>query len=229
MSVFLTVLSVIAAVTGGLIALVIIVFLCLLPIKAEIDTGYNKDDGFFLRAKYFLFSFTLFPPTSKDKKEKKKEEPPSSDENGSEEESEEDKSAKETEEKRSRKENVIVRKARSMGISDYITLISYVKDMLGKIRFGDLCINIIAGSDDASKTAVIYGALTAAIFPLIGRIHNEKKAKYIDAHINADFGTEKTFTDIYAEVYIRTIHAVALAFKTLIYILRIKENNNGRK
>jgi hypothetical protein len=257
MSVFLTVLSVLGAVVGGIFALVIIAFLAILPIKAEVDIGYNNEDKFLLRIKYFLFSYTFFPSKKKKKPENKQneDETPASDGNqtdtdGKHEEKKQDKppdhgkatkkkdndgknsdpEAENSDKKPEKsKENFFSKKAKQMGISDYITLLGYVKDMLGKIRFGDILINLIFGSDDASKTAMIYGTAPSAIFPLIGRIHNEKKAKYIDAHINADFASETTFADVYAEVYIRTIHAVALAAKALIYIMKIKENDNGRK
>ena len=257
MSVFLTVLSVAGAVVGGIVALMIIVFLALLPIKAEVDIGYNDEDKFLLRIKYFLFSYTFFPSKKKNKPENRQneDEMSASDDNQADtddkhEEKKQDKppdhgketgkkdtdgknsdAATENSDNKPKKndENFFIRKAKQMGISDYITLLGYVKDMLEKIRFGDICINLVFGTDDASKTAMIYGTATSAIFPLIGRIHNEKKAKYIDAHINADFASETTFADVYAEVYIRTIHAVALAAKAFIYIMKIKENDNGRK
>lgn len=250
MSVFLTVLSVIGAVLGGIAALVIIVFLALLPVKAEVDIGYNNEDKFLLRVKYFLFSFTVFPKKQKKKEDEKpkEEENSATDDNKTdtdekklqqsgasteEKDSDAEKNSDDTEndDNKTEKNNdsFFMRKAKLMDISDYITLLGYVKDMLGKIRFGDLCVNLVFGSDDASKTAMVYGTATAAIFPLIGRIYNEKKAKYIDAHINADFASETTYADVYAEVYIRTVYAVALAAKVLIYLLKIKENDNGRK
>ena len=231
MSVFLTVLSVIGAVIGGILALILIVFLVLLPIKAEIDTGYNKDDGFFLRVKYFAFSYSIFPKL--ERKKKKKEKPENNDKPPEETDGKPDENAEQSEKtedkgKKAKKESSLGKKVRNLGMSDYLTLFGYVKDMLGKLRFGDLCINLIFGSDDASKTAVIYGAANAAVFPFIGKVHSEKKADYIDVHINADFASETTFADVYAEIYLRTVHAVALLFKALVYIMKKKENENGK-
>ena len=230
MSAFLTVLSVIGAVIGGITALILIVFLVLLPIKAEIDTGYNKDDGFFIRVKYFAFSYGIIPRQERKPKKKKKKDGtedtvrPESvpDERGAQPEKKTEKKEKQT------KESLISRKVKQLGMSDYLTLLGFVKEMLGKIRFGDLCINLIFGTDDAAKTAMFYGTATSAVFPLIGKIHNEKKADYIDVHINADFTSKKTFADVYAEIYLRTVHAVALLFKALVYILKKKENENGK-
>ena len=224
MSVFLTVLSVIGAVIGGILALILIVFLVLLPIKAEIDTGYNKDDGFFLRVKYFAFSYGIFP--KQERKKKNKDKPEETD--GKPDEGSEQSKKKEDKEKKTKKESSLEKKVRSLEMSDYLTLFGYVKDMLGKIRFGDLCINLIFASDDAAKTAVIYGAANAAVFPFIGKVYSQKKADCIDVHINADFASETTFADVYAEIYLRTVHAVALLFKALVYIMKKKENENGK-
>jgi len=213
MSIFLTVLSVIAAIIGGIIALIIALLLILMVIKAEIIVGYNKDEGFFLRARYGTVTINILPL----KKDKKKAEKPKKEEKKS-----------ESENKEEKKENFFSKKLKLMVVDDYLTLIGHVGTFLSRFRFGDINANIIVASDNAATTAQTYGALTAAIFPLLGKIHNAKKAKDIDVHINADFTSEKTFADIYIEIYVRTVHALALAFKALIHILKLKETNNGK-
>ncbi|MBR5721536.1 MAG: DUF2953 domain-containing protein, partial [Clostridia bacterium] len=161
-----------------------------------------------------------------ERKKKNKDKPEETD--GKPDEGSEQSKKKEDKEKKTKKESSLEKKVRNLGMSDYLTLFGYVKDMLGKLRFGDLCINLVFGSDDASKTAVIYGAANAAVFPFIGKVHSGKKADYIDVHINADFASETTFADVYAEIYLRTVHAVALLFKALVYIMKKKENENGK-
>ena len=213
MNILLTVLSVIAATAGGLLLLVALIFLILLPIKAEIIIGYNKEESFFLRVRYSAVSIDIFP-LKKGKKKKKDDRQTS-------------KKQDKTEEKE-KKENFFSKKIKAMVVDDYLTLLGHVGDFLTRFRFGDINANLVIASADAATTAKIYGTTTAVVFPILGKIHNEKLAKDIDVHINADFTAEKTYADVYIEIYVRTIHAIALALKALLHILKIKETNNGK-
>ena len=161
----------------------------------------------FLRVRYSAVSIDIF--TLKKSSQKKKE----------------DKKPKKEKEKQSeneKKENFFSKKIKTMVLDDYLTLLGHVGDFLSRFRFGDINANVMVASDDAATTAKNYGRLTAVVFPILGKIHNEKLAKDIDVHINADFTAEKTYADIYIEIYVRTVHAVALALKALIHILKIK-------
>lgn len=222
MSILLTALSVLAAIIGGLLLLVIAVFLILLPIKAEMIVGYNKEENFFLRARYSAVTIDIFP-IKKDKK--KKEAKPQS---KKEKKKSKSKAGEETADEKEKKDNFFMKKVKAMVLDDYLTLLGHVGNFLSKFRFGDINANIIVASDDAATTGKNYGRLTAAVFPILGKIHSEKRAKDIDVHINADFAAEKTYADIYIEIYVRTVHAIALALKALIHILKIKETNNGK-
>ena len=160
MSVFLTILSVAGAVIGCLLALVIIVFLVLLPIKAEVITGYNKDDGFFLKLRYFAFGFDVYPMKSKKKTKDGKEKKPVTDQNypPAEETAAEEKTDGKKKPDKPAREHLLARKIKSMGVDDYIALIGFAGDMLKKMRFGDFCLNLVLATDDAAKTATLYGA-----------------------------------------------------------------------
>ena len=74
MSILLTVLSVAAAIIGGILLIITAIFLILLTIKAEIIIGYNKEESFFLRVRYSAVSIDIFPlkKSSQKKKEDKK-------------------------------------------------------------------------------------------------------------------------------------------------------------
>ncbi|MBE6896787.1 MAG: DUF2953 domain-containing protein [Ruminococcaceae bacterium] len=220
MNILLTVLSVIAATAGGLLLLVALIFLILLPIKAEIIIGYNKEESFFLRVRYSAVSIDIFP-LKKGKKKKKDDRQTSKKQDKTGEESDK------TEEKE-KKENFFSKKIKAMVVDDYLTLLGHVGDFLTRFRFGDINANLVIASADAATTAKIYGTTTAVVFPILGKIHNGKLAKDIDVHINADFTAEKTYADVYIEIYVRTIHAIALALKALLHILKIKETNNGK-
>lgn len=213
MKILLTVLTIAAAVLGGIIALIIIIFLMILPVKAELITGYNADEKFFLRAKYSSFVMDLIPLSRKPRKK------------GSGENAEDNNSDKKTDRN---KKGIFERKLHMMQRSDYINLLGYVTDSLKKMRFGEIFANIIVSTEDAAETAILYGTLTGAVFPVLGRIDSSGKAKNINVHINADFAAGTTFADINVEVYLRTVHAVALALKVLIYILKLKEKENGK-
>ena len=214
MKIFLTILAVTAAVLGGLIALIIIAVLIILPVRAELIAGYNDDEKFFLRVKYSSFVLNIIPGNRSSSKKAKP-----------------DSSGKESEKNSSEKKKnkgLFARKLRLMHRNDYLMLLGYVRDSVKHMRFGEIFANLIVATEDAAATASYYGALNALIFPLIGKIHNDGKANNISVHINADFATTKTFADIYTEVYLRTVHAVALFFKVIIYILKLKEKDNGK-
>ncbi len=207
MSILLTVLSVAAAIIGGILLIITAIFLILLTIKAEIIIGYNKEESFFLRVRYSAVSIDIFPLKKSSQKKKEDKKP---------------KKEKEKQPENEKKENFFSKKIKAMVLDDYLTLLGHVGDFLSRFRFGDINANVMVASDDAATTAKNYGRLTAVVFPILGKIHNEKLAKDIDVHINADFTAEKTYADIYIEIYVRTVHAVALALKALIHILKIK-------
>ena len=207
MSILLTVLSVAAAIIGGILLIITAIFLILLTIKAEIIIGYNKEESFFLRVRYSAVSIDIFPLKKSSQKKKEDKKP---------------KKEKEKQPENEKKENFFSKKIKAMVLDDYLTLLGHVGDFLSRFRFGDINANIMVASDDAATTAKNYGRLTAVVFPILGKIHNGKLAKDIDVHINADFTAEKTYADIYIEIYVRTVHAVALALKALIHILKIK-------
>ena len=207
MSILLTILSVAAAIIGGILLIITAIFLILLTIKAEIIIGYNKEGSFFLRVRYSAVSIDIFPLKKSSQKKKEDKKP---------------KKEKEKQPENEKKENFFSKKIKTMVLDDYLTLLGHVGDFLSRFRFGDINANVMVASDDAATTAKNYGRLTAVVFPILGKIHNEKLAKDIDVHINADFTAEKTYADIYIEIYVRTIHAVALALKALIHILKIK-------
>jgi hypothetical protein len=207
MSILLTILSVAAAIIGGILLIITAIFLILLTIKAEIIIGYNKEESFFLRVRYSAVSIDIFPLKKSSQKKKEDKKP---------------KKEKEKQPENEKKENFFSKKIKAMVLDDYLTLLGHVGDFLSRFRFGDINANVMVASDDAATTAKNYGRLTAVVFPILGKIHNEKLAKDIDVHINADFTAEKTYADIYIEIYVRTVHAVALALKALIHILKIK-------
>lgn len=207
MSILLTILSVAAAIIGGILLILTAIFLILLTIKAEIIIGYNKEESFFLRVRYSAVSIDIFPLKKSSQKKKEDKKP---------------KKEKNQQSENEKKENFFSKKIKSMVLDDYLTLLGHVGDFLSRFRFGDINANVMVASDDAATTAKNYGRLTAVVFPILGKIHNEKLAKDIDVHINADFTAEKTYADIYIEIYVRTVHAVALALKALIHILKIK-------
>ncbi len=221
MTVFLNILSVIAAIIGGLLVFVAAVILVLLPIKAELIVGYNNEEKFFFKLRYAAASFGISSPKKTPQKPK---EPPVKKTDDPEDNKTDD--AKDS--KKEKKENFFSKKVNLLKVKNYIELLGYVGTFLKRFRFGEILANVVIASDDAAKTAMEYGAVTATVFPLLGKIHSEKLAKDIDVHINTDFTAKKTYADVYVEVYVRTIHILILAFKALIYLLKLKETNNGK-
>ena len=90
-------------------------------------------------------------------------------------------------------------------------------------------VHVKIASNDAAKTAIIYGAVSGAVACLIDAIDdftNLKKLKRKSVIIEPDFLSEKTQADIHAVLSISIYGAIATVFK-LVMDYTINKNKNG--
>ena len=192
-----------------IIAAILLLILAVLCAKLQIIVGSNDTSRFFLKIK--LANVPVFSLGDKSKGEKPKKEPKPKPE----------KKKKDKKEQKEKKRPGFTDKIKALKPEHYLKLLESLKDeIVKKLYFEVFKVNIVAANGDAAKTAVFYGQLNAAIFPLAGLIYNNKKAKEMEIHIKPDFNKEKSEFDLLFNIITRPIHAVVFALKAYAYINR---------
>lgn len=117
-------------------------------------------------------------------------------------------------------------------IMDYVRNASPpVKRLFKKIRVRDLYIDYVVGTDDAAKTAIKYGAICAAIYPVIEWLTTYFSVQARDVKINADFSRETDDIFAYCVVKLRLGTALFCAIWFLIKFSKVylKYNQTQQK
>ena len=106
------------------------------------------------------------------------------------------------------------------------------KTFLARFHFHVAKLHIIVGSEDAAKTAITYGAISGAIYPVLEFLdrHSNLHRKGADIFIDTDYTSEKIKfdADIAFSMSIFGLLCVALklAFTALSGWMKIKPNTN---
>lgn len=83
-------------------------------------------------------------------------------------------------------------------------LLDTLKEFLNKrVRIGELSLHIKLGLSDAFSTAMVLGAVCAAVNTLLGRLYNKKKPKKADIDIKPDFQKASFEADLSCMISIR--------------------------
>ena len=191
-----------------LFILLLFAFLLIMPINLKAS---YKGSGL-VSVRYLFFKIQLYPQKiKKDKKSKTKSK---------------GEATKDISDEKKPKEKLSV-KIRE--ISDGISLIANAANRLLKhIKIKRFYLNINIGSPDAAATAIEYGAVSAALYPVCGFIFSQCKVdkKRFNANINARYDLEESSAEIKADITVTLISAIAIAILTLFkYILKIMDNN----
>lgn len=104
-------------------------------------------------------------------------------------------------------------------------LLNRAKAMLKRIHLKSFNITFISGGTDAAETALVYGNVCAAVYPLAEYIkQNLKGGKNIKIDIGCDFNSEDTTYSVDMCVSLLALYAVICVIKTLKYLNKnIKE------
>lgn len=112
-------------------------------------------------------------------------------------------------------------------------VIWFIKRILKLIRLIINKLNISVSSDDVSKTAVMYGAVSQAVSYLLNLIFNIGNVKTIgkdNVKVYADFCSEKTKLDIDICLSILPVSVICLGIVGLIKVYNIyRKGNNGKR
>ena len=203
MGIFLKILGIFGIVIACAVGLVILAVAALLPAKIKVRIGYIEEE-FILSFKLLFFVFTVSPENKKKKKKKAK---------------------KKQEEKKERpakkeKDNFFRSHTSDFGVFDYIELIGIViEKFVAKIYFDKLEAEIRVAGDDAAQTALNFGRLNAAIYPIAGLINGHKRIKKLHIGITPDFTTTKSVYNAEAIAYIRIFDVLAAVIAIIKYLL----------
>lgn len=203
MGIFLKILGIFGIVIACAVGLVILAVAALLPAKIKVRIGYIEEE-FILSFKLLFFVFTVSPENKKKKKKKAK------------------KKEKEKNERPAKKEkdNFFRSHTSDFGVFDYIELIGIViEKFVAKIYFDKLEAEIRVAGDDAAQTALNFGRLNAAIYPIAGLINGHKKIKKLHIGITPDFTTTKSVYNAEAIAYIRIFDVLAAVIAIIKYLL----------
>lgn len=203
MGIFLKILGIFGIVIACTVGLVILAVAALLPAKIKVRIGYIEEE-FILSFKLLFFVFTVSPENKKKKKKKAK------------------KKEKEKKERPAKKEkdNFFRSHTSDFGVFDYIELIGIViEKFVAKIYFDKLEAEIRVAGDDAAQTALNFGRLNAAIYPIAGLINGHKRIKKLHIGITPDFTTTKSVYNAEAIAYIRIFDVLAAVIAIIKYLL----------
>ena len=203
MGIFLKILGIFGIVIACAVGLVILAVAALLPAKIKVRIGYIEEE-FILSFKLLFFVFTVSPENKKKKRKKAK------------------KKEKEKKERPAKKEkdNFFRSHTSDFGVFDYIELIGIViEKFVAKIYFDKLEAEIRVAGDDAAQTALNFGRLNAAIYPIAGLINGHKRVKKLHIGITPDFTTTKSVYNAEAIAYIRIFDVLAAVIAIIKYLL----------
>lgn len=203
MGIFLKILGIFGIVIACAVGLVILAVAALLPAKIKVRIGYIEEE-FILSFKLLFFVFTVSPENKKKKKKKAKKK---------------EKEKKELPAKKE-KDNFFRSHTSDFGVFDYIELIGIViEKFVAKIYFDKLGAEIRVAGDDAAQTALNFGRLNAAIYPIAGLINGHKRIKKLHIGITPDFTTTKSVYNAEAIAYIRIFDVLAAVIAIIKYLL----------
>lgn len=201
MDIFLKILGIIGITLACAVGLVVAVVAVLLPSKVKVRIGYIENE-FVLSFKLLFFKYTVSTEKRKKKKKKKTEA----------------KKPEKTEKKK--KDGFFKSQTSDFGVYDYIELIKIVLEkFVAKIYFEKLDVDITVASDDAAQTALNFGRLNAAIYPLVGLINGHKKIKSLHIGITPDFTKTNSVYNAEAVAYIRIYNVIAAVISIIKYLL----------
>lgn len=106
-------------------------------------------------------------------------------------------------------------------IMDYVrSAAPPIKRLFKKIKFRNVYLDYVVGTDDAAKTALKYGGLCAAIYPVIEWLTTYFDFEAKEINIEADFSAEKDDIFAYGVIKLRVSTALGCAIWLLVRVIK---------
>jgi hypothetical protein len=205
---------------GIIIASLILLLLILLSFKSKLILKYEKN--FVVQFRY-LFLTIQFYPTKAQKKEKKikklknKKDSEKSTAVKPQERKKDDSGVKDTEDITIEKKGFFNKFFSNLSFWDYIDIWGIIFDkFFNKIYCEELNVNAVIASEDAAETALNYGRLNAAVYPMAGSFYNSDKVKNLSINIKPDFSKKDSSFEGSLIISARFIYAILC----IIYIIK---------
>jgi len=202
----------------ALIILAILTLIIIILLSLNIYAIIEYDQNLNLKIKYTFFTLTLYPKKTKKKKKKEKKPKNNSEKADNDDNNNVSGEKNENEGNKKTKKNGIFR---NLDLSNYIDILKIINDnLIKKIFIKMLFLNIQVGSENAAQTAMIYGQINAAVFPVIGSLYNSGRLFDVDVHIKPAFLTNNVNFKAKTILKIKTFYGFFAILKILRYITK---------
>lgn len=110
-------------------------------------------------------------------------------------------------------------------------LLTHIKPFLRHIKIKRIILNLTVAAEDAAATAIEYGAVCAATYPVLAMLSAVGEIKYKSVNISSDFTSAKASFDFSLSIRTSCIYLLILAFKAYQEYQKFTErqDNNERK
>lgn len=236
------VLKIIGFIILGILALIVFA-LC---IKIGLRIEYSNENTS-VRLKWLFLNLPIYPITKKEKKPKKEKKDNEEDENKEEPQEESQDESQKNKEKNG--DSFIKVLFNAEGIDGILAILkkvlSYTKSFFGGMLrafiIDEFYLDVCCTRSDAASTAIYYGEVCSAVFPLLGSLISKYRVKKYDINIYPDFIARFSDASFVAALHFRPIRfiglTIAYVFKLLFGVLvgllvkifgAVKSKNGGR-
>lgn len=109
-------------------------------------------------------------------------------------------------------------------------LLSHIKPYLRHIKIKKIKLNLKVASNDAASTAIDYGKVCSAVYPVLAYLDTFKAVYFKEINLSSDFTSQKSEFDFSLQANIPIIYLFLVALKVVVdYKKFIEENNDERK
>lgn len=88
-----------------------------------------------------------------------------------------------------------------------------IKNLLRHIKIKSICLNLIYGSDDAADTAIKYGEICSAVYPVLAFFDTAENVEFKQINLSSDFGSPAAEFNISLKLKTRIFFLIISAFK----------------
>ena len=106
--------------------------------------------------------------------------------------------------------------------------LTHIKTLLRHIKIKRICLDITVASPDAAKTAIDYGTVCSAVYPVLSLIDNIPNIEFRKIDVKSDFNSsESSFTfslTVRLQIFFMLIAAFKIYKEYKNFIMRIEDN-----
>ncbi len=117
-------------------------------------------------------------------------------------------------------------------IFDYLKIVlSRFKNLLRHIRFKRAVLRLTVATDDASNTALLYGKICSAVYPIVSVLDAAMKFDPKEISVRTDFTSAQMEFLLSGTVKVRLVHILGFVLSTAFEIIKLKlgDITNGKQ